>query len=213
MAYYQQKQTLNYAWDQVVYAFWNRYPNPFSKHVITEDVTHRSVSKDGRLFTKRLLKKTNNAPKWTERFLPAKFVFIIEESIIDCKSKTLITYTRNIGLQHLMTLEEKVVYKQDSTDKSSTVCERQAWINSTFYGLSSAIQRLGLERYKQNIKKAYKGFNYTLEMLYDSAIQKIESTNRSAFNPILKQKLRQSANKASEFAKSNIPVVVASNDN
>ena len=192
----------------------------YSKHVLTEDVIHRRVIRDGRLFTKRLLMKTNSAPKWTERFLPAKHVFIIEESIIDSKTKTLTTYTRNIGLQHLLTLEEKVVYKTDHEHQQQTICERQAWINSAFYGLSSAIQRLGLERYKQNIKKAYKGFNLTLESIFDSAVRNrpISDCNSNSqlsiptINPIFKERLRQSATKASEFAKSNIPTVIAATD-
>ncbi|KAH9426043.1 preli-like [Dermatophagoides pteronyssinus] len=216
MTYFQYMQTFNYGWEQVAIAFWNRYPNPYSKHVLTEDVIHRRVNRDGRLFTKRLLMKTNSAPKWTERFLPANHVFIIEESIVDSKAKTLTTYTRNIGLQHLLTLEEKVVYKIDHEHQQQTICERQAWIQSAFYGLSSAIQRLGLERYKQNIKKAYKGFNLTLETIFDSVNRNktiVDIGNSQlpipSFNPIFKERLRQSATKASQFAKSNIPTVIA----
>lgn len=181
--------------------------------MLTEDVIHRRVFRDGRLFTKRLLMKTNSAPKWTERFLPAKHVFIVEESIVDSKAKTLTTYTRNIGLQHLLTLEEKVVYKTDH--QQQTICEREAWINSAFYGLSSAIQRLGLERYKQNIKKAYKGFNLTLESIFDRSRAIADNGNCQmptipSINPIFKERLRQSATKASQFAKSNMPTVIAS---
>ena len=29
------------SWDQVLAAFWQRYPNPYSKHVLTEDIVHR----------------------------------------------------------------------------------------------------------------------------------------------------------------------------
>lgn len=168
----------------------------------------RRVDQDGRLHTKRLLSKTNSAPKWTERFLPSKVVYIIEESIVDLKNKTLTTYTRNIGMQHLMCLQEKAIFKQHENCHSMTVSERQAWINSTFYGLSSAIQRLGLERYKQNIKKTYKGFTFTLEMLYGKHASD-DAKNMQTFNPMLKQKLKEGASKASEFAKSNIPMVIA----
>lgn len=178
--------------------------------MLTEDVVHRSVDKDGRLFTKKLLSKTNSAPKWTERFLPSKYVYIVEESILDAKAKTLITYTRNIGLQHLMSLEEKVIYKPHVESANSwTMFERKAWINSTFYGLSSAIQRLGVERYKQNIKKTSKGFNYTLEMIYG------KQKNRNdiqPFNPI-QQRLKEGATKASEYAKSKVPLVIAADNN
>jgi len=32
---------LKFNWDQVTSAFWRRYPNPFSRHVLTEDVVDR----------------------------------------------------------------------------------------------------------------------------------------------------------------------------
>uniref|UniRef100_A0A672GX48 PRELI/MSF1 domain-containing protein n=1 Tax=Salarias fasciatus TaxID=181472 RepID=A0A672GX48_SALFA len=35
------------AWDHVVSAFWQRYPNPFSTHVLTEDVVYREVTRTG----------------------------------------------------------------------------------------------------------------------------------------------------------------------
>ncbi|XP_078406755.1 PRELI domain containing 1a isoform X3 [Cetorhinus maximus] len=34
---------LKSSWEQVFAAFWQRYPNPYSKHVLTEDVIHREV--------------------------------------------------------------------------------------------------------------------------------------------------------------------------
>lgn len=182
--------------------------------MLTEDVVHRSIDSKGRLLTKKLISKTNSAPKWTERFLPSKLVYIIEESILDTRSKTLITYTRNIGMKHLMSLEEKVVYKPSTTEAGkATITEKQAWVNSAFYGLSSAIQRFGLERYKQNIKKTQKGFIYTLENIYGKSkeCQKIDHFNAS--NPILKKKLRQSASMATEYAKSmSVPVVIAESE-
>lgn len=72
-----------------------------SKHVLTEDTLER-FSCDGKLYSKRLLSKTNSVPKWGERFYNAKSVKIIEESICDPVEKTLTTYTRNIALTKVM---------------------------------------------------------------------------------------------------------------
>lgn len=72
-----------------------------SSHVLTEDTIERSV-RDGKLYTKRLLSKTNPVPKWGERFYSVKSVKIIEESICDPVEKTFTTYTRNIGLTKVM---------------------------------------------------------------------------------------------------------------
>lgn len=35
---------LRAAWHQVAEALWRRYPNPYSKHVLTEDTVSRLVS-------------------------------------------------------------------------------------------------------------------------------------------------------------------------
>jgi len=72
-----------------------------SNHVLSEDTVFREV-RGNMLFTKRLLTKTNRLPKWGERFVSARTVKIVEESIIDPKEKVLITYTRNIGYVRVM---------------------------------------------------------------------------------------------------------------
>lgn len=39
--------------------------------------------KNGVLYTKRLLTKTNRVPKWGERFVSKNIVKIVEESVVD----------------------------------------------------------------------------------------------------------------------------------
>lgn len=73
-----------------------------SNHVLTEDTIHQ-VASGHRLFSKRLLTKTNNMPRWGERFVPGpRYVCVVEESIVDPVGKTLTTYTRNIGYTTIM---------------------------------------------------------------------------------------------------------------
>ncbi|XP_021712718.1 protein preli-like [Aedes aegypti] len=99
--YYENTTTFNYSWEQVTQCFWNRYPNPFSLHVLSEDTVCREI-KNGKLHSKRLLTKTNRVPKWGERFFKAKSVNILEESVVDPKERVLVTYTRNIGFNKIM---------------------------------------------------------------------------------------------------------------
>uniref|UniRef100_A0A0K8VCS6 Protein preli-like n=1 Tax=Bactrocera latifrons TaxID=174628 RepID=A0A0K8VCS6_BACLA len=91
----------DYSWKQVVQAYWNRYPNPSSTHVLTEDTIEREV-RDGKLYSRRLLSKTNPVPKWGKRFYNNAPVRIVEDSILDPKNKTLVTFTRNIGFKKIM---------------------------------------------------------------------------------------------------------------
>jgi len=61
------------------------------------------MTKGGQLYSKKLLTKTNAMPRWGERFVPgARFVCVLEESVVDPVNKTLTTYTRNIGYTSIM---------------------------------------------------------------------------------------------------------------
>jgi len=156
-----------YKWDQVITAFWHRYPNPSSTHVLSEDVIERYV-KDGKLYTKRLLTKTNKIPPGAELVLPAgtRKVYICEESVTDLDAQTLTTYTRNIGLTRIMMLEEKCVYKPSAAKVDETICERHAWVSSKITGFARAIQVFRIERFKSNVSKTVKGYNFTLEKMF-----------------------------------------------
>jgi len=146
-----------------------------------------------------LISKTNPAPKWTERFLPSKNVYIIEESIVDPKNKMLVTYTRNIGLKGLMTVDEKVIYKPGS-NSDVTVSERHGWVDSRVgYGLSMPTIQLGYRRFKRNVNKACVGFQFVLDQMFNNGEMMMmnKAIDASTINPHLKQTLR---GKASEFA-------------
>ena len=74
-----------------------------STHVLSEDTIFREI-KGNKLFSKRLLTKTNRVPKWGERFIGSPVVRIVEESVVDLKEKTLTTYTRNLGYTKVMVI-------------------------------------------------------------------------------------------------------------
>lgn len=48
--------TFNYSFNEVVSVFYNRYPNSFSKHVVSEDVLSREITKY-QVITKKLIVK------------------------------------------------------------------------------------------------------------------------------------------------------------
>lgn len=159
----QTETVFEYSWLQVVQAYWHRYPNPSSTHVLTEDTIKREV-RDGKLYTRRLLSKTNPVPKWGERFYKNTPVKILEDSVLDLKSKTLITFTRNIGFKKIMKVDEIVEYKVQ--DDGHTLAVRRAYITSQVFGFSRAIRALGVERFKSNCNKAANGFNYVLQRMF-----------------------------------------------
>lgn len=88
----------------VTAGFWIKYPNPFSKHVLSEDTISRHLNENNVLITKRLLVKERNfqLPKWANNFISIKHVYVVEESHCDPINKTLTTYTRNFSLTSMM---------------------------------------------------------------------------------------------------------------
>ncbi|KAK1159196.1 PRELI domain-containing protein 1, mitochondrial-like [Acipenser oxyrinchus oxyrinchus] len=188
------------SWDQVFVAFWQRYPNPYSKHVLTEDILFREVTPDNRLISRRLLTKTNRAPRWTEKYLPsnmARSAYIIEDSIVDPQSRTLTTFTWNISHARYMAVEERCVYGVNPDNNSWTEIKREAWISSNLFGLSRALQEFGLARFKSSVTKTMKGFEFILaKMQGGTPSRTLVETAKEATD-----KVKETALAASEKAK------------
>jgi len=91
---------------------------------------------------------------------------IVEESVVDSATKTFTTYTRNITFSKLMSVEEKCTYYVSPENENWTCCRKQAWIKCGVAGLSFAVERFGVERYKKNAKKAELGLEYVVERLF-----------------------------------------------
>ncbi|XP_013118210.1 protein preli-like [Stomoxys calcitrans] len=161
-SYHRTETVFDYTWKQVVQAYWNRYPNPSSVHVLTEDTISREI-RDGKLYSRRILSKTNHVPKWGERFYKNTPVKIIEDSVLDPINKTLITFTRNIGFQKIMKVDEIVEYSEKD---GRTLAVRRAYISSQVFGFSRAIRAFGIERFKSNCQKTANGFNYVLKKMF-----------------------------------------------
>jgi len=193
--YYESTTIFNFSWDQVAQAFWRKYPNPYSSHVLTEDTLCREIKSDGKLHSKRLLTKTNRVPKWGERFFKAKFVCIVEESIVDPKERTIVTYTRNIGFNKIMNVVEKVTYKISSDAQGRTIATRSAWVDSNVYGFATAIKAFGLDRFKKNCNKTILGFNHVLQNMFPTALLTQKELTLSTI------KLKEAAKSATDHVK------------
>ncbi|XP_033122452.1 PRELI domain-containing protein 1, mitochondrial-like [Anneissia japonica] len=173
MKYYLSTTVFKNTWEQVTGAFWQKYPNPSSKHVLSEDTTSRRIE-DNKLISTRILSKTNRMPRWGNYVFGsnARYVYVVEETIVDPVNKIFTSYTRNIGYTKFMVVEEKCIYKTSPENKDWTVVEKHAWINSNLFGVSRALRAFGLERYKANITKSNRGFQYVLDQLYPTLTEK-----------------------------------------
>ncbi|KAM7331248.1 hypothetical protein ACRRTK_010437 [Alexandromys fortis] len=191
--YFLGQSVLRSSWDQVFAAFWQWYPNPYSKHVLMEDIVHREMTPDQKLLSWRLLTKTNRMPRWAERRFPANVahsVYILEDSIVDPQNQTMTTFTWNINHARLMVVEERMCLL------GWTEIRREAWVSSLF-GVPRAAQEFGLARFKSNVTKTMKGFEYILAKLQGEAPSRtlIETAKEA------KEKAKETALAATEKAK------------
>ncbi len=88
--YHSETHVHPYPWSSVAEAVFQRYPNPFSSHVLSEDTLEREVRNGGDvLYSKRFLTKTNKLPQWGEKYLARfkKMVPLVEESIVDRRKR------------------------------------------------------------------------------------------------------------------------------
>ncbi|XP_049321044.1 PRELI domain-containing protein 1, mitochondrial-like [Astyanax mexicanus] len=155
-------------WNQVSTAFWQKYPNPYSTNVLTEDVIFREVTPDNRLLSRRLLTKTGPVPRWAESFLPSfTAYYVIEDSVVDPVNKTIVTSTRNTSHTHFISVKEQCVYRVNPEDSNWTEISKKAWISSSMFGLSKRVKELGLARVKDTVPNTMKGFEYILAKMLD----------------------------------------------
>lgn len=80
--------------------------------------------------------------------------FIIEESEVDPKNKTMITRTRNLNHVRVMQIEETQIFKQHDQNPDWTSCKTEARIVSKFgWGMTGRIEGFGQSTFIANTAK------------------------------------------------------------
>ena len=63
---------------------------------------------------------------------------------MDPQNQTMTTFTWNINHSRLMVVEERCVYRVNSDNSSWTEIRREAWVSSSLFGVSRAVQVSGV---------------------------------------------------------------------
>ncbi|CAG8595776.1 1297_t:CDS:2 [Ambispora gerdemannii] len=158
-------------WDIVTLAFWMRYPNPFASHVLSVDVIDRHVDPtSGMLRTTRLILKKGKVPSWGIGLIRTPEAYILEESIVDPHTKTMITRTKNITHVRKMQVEEWQTFRVDSQNNECTKVKIEAKIISKFgwSPLSERIEGFGLKKFADNTATSRMGMSHVLEMIREN---------------------------------------------
>lgn len=125
MKFFENTSTYDYSFPAVTLAYFLRYPNPYSKHVLSTDVIDRYVDPSTkRLHTTRLHLKRSKVPAAMLKLLPAGLAgpggaqqsFVVEKSTIDVKEGWMETESRNMEWTGILSVTERQMYRRQPAD-------------------------------------------------------------------------------------------------
>lgn len=144
--FYSSNETYSYPFPAVTLAYFLRYPNPYSTHVLSTDTIARSYDPETqRLTTIRLHLKRSKLPAAVLKLLPRSLLgasaggdtqsYILEKSVVDAKEGWMDTESRNLEWTGVLSVVEKQVFKRP---KPSVPDDAKMW-----QGMEGAARRHG----------------------------------------------------------------------
>jgi hypothetical protein len=192
--FYETSFTYDFAFPAVALAYYLRYPNPYSTHVLSSDVIERRFDPESQqLHTVRLHLKRSKLPPAVLKLLPKSLMgasstgdsqsYIIEKSTVDIREGWMTSESRNLEWTGVLSVVEKQCFRRPEgtttggmegvTDVRSTVVllSRLGQQSRGFFkawsasSLQRSIEHMGLSRARRSQPKAKEGMKVVLERL------------------------------------------------
>ncbi|KAI5851884.1 PRELI-like family-domain-containing protein [Tricharina praecox] len=186
--FYENTFSYDYQWPAVTLAYFLRYPNPYSTHVVSSDTLSSHIDPTtGNLHITRLHLKRGKLPASVVRFIPKiKESYILEKSIVDARNQTLSTENRNLDWDGVLSVVESQVYsptvgrEAETTDVRTVVkfeskfgaarrqegVEKRGWLGGWGTGgVQRSIELVGRSRMCDGLQKSREGMKIVLEQL------------------------------------------------
>ena len=121
--FYESSYSYDYSFPAVTLAYFLRYPNPYSTHVLSTDTIARTIDPTTqRLQTIRIHRKSSRLPPAVLKLLPKNVLgnvsggrsesYILETSTIDVKEGWMRTESKNLDWTGILSVVEKQEYKR-----------------------------------------------------------------------------------------------------
>lgn len=119
--------THDYPFPTVTLAYFLRYPNPYSTHVLSTDTISRHFDPEAqRLHTTRLHVKRSRLPPALLAILPASVTnskdgrstqsYILEQTVVDVRTGVMCTESRNLEFTGVLTAREMQIFSSPGAD-------------------------------------------------------------------------------------------------
>ncbi|KAF2682909.1 hypothetical protein K458DRAFT_419151 [Lentithecium fluviatile CBS 122367] len=151
--FYSSTDTYSYPFPAVTLAYFLRYPNPYSTHVLSTDTISRHFDAETqRLTTIRLHLKRSKLPSAVQKLLPRSILgssasgesqsYILEKSVVDIKEGWMDTESRNLEWTGVLSVVERQVFKRPIPTVPDEV--------KIFTGMEGAARRHGFINFSGN---------------------------------------------------------------
>jgi len=125
--FYTQSYSYDYPFSTVTLAYFLRYPNPYSRHVLSTDVIDRHFDPETQqLHTTRLHLKRSRLPAAVLKLLPKSILgagsngdsqtYILETSTVDVREGWMKTESRNLEFTHILDAVERQIYRRPNAN-------------------------------------------------------------------------------------------------
>ena len=168
MKIWSSEHIFNHSWDSVVKAALNKYPNPLNPSVVGLDVVERRIDQH-RIQSHRLFVTRWSFPDWINKLigLGDQMCFASEHSKIDIQKKELSLLSRNLTLNNIINVEERLTYSVHPDDSSKTLLKQEAQITVQNMPLISYLETLTANTINSNAKKGRQAIEYVILKMND----------------------------------------------
>lgn len=195
----------SYPFSAVTLAYFLRYPNPYSKHVLATDTLSRHFDPIAQtLTTQRLHLKRGKLPSSLTRFLPKiKESYILETSVVDLKKNEMRTETRNLEWEGVLSVIETQCYTPSAPAANSSAPSNstdvlvsvkfesrlghrhgatQSWAGTIgSWGAGSvqkSIEVIGVKRMREGLQGSRAGMKVVLEEMREKGLMGVMQERR-----------------------------------
>lgn len=167
MRIWSSEHIFNHPWDNVVKAALKKYPNPLNPGVIGVDVIDRHI--DNHIIkSHRLLTTKWNMPDWINKITGGnRICFASEHSHVDVKNKEFSLMSRNLTLNNIISIEERLTYSVHPDDRNKTMLKQEAQITVQNVPLISYLENLVATTINSNAHKGRQAIEYIIHKMND----------------------------------------------
>lgn len=149
-------------------AFFLKYPNPFASHVVSCDTYAQWIDNRG-LWTERIVHKQGNVPA-VFRALVGGITdsWMIETSLVDRKSSTLQSWTRNIDHRLILRVDDIATYRAKEAD--TQVDHRVEFRSRLGWGFRSKVEEWCSKHFASRIENSHRGLAYVMSIIRRNSV-------------------------------------------